>query len=123
MNERNLAAEVSRLRHDAEYARESQKEVEMLKSELNLMHERLRRTDPTGAHIYGQYTARLAQQQTQQQTQQQANAPSAPYALPPMNSAPPQHQSHQQHYPQMPPPGAMQGVEYGGAHRSSYDMR
>lgn len=125
MNERNLHNEMTRLRADSEYARESHKENEMLQTEISVMHERLRRLDPTGSHIYGQYTSRLAQQQTQQQAAQQVNGqPPAPYALPPMNSAPPQHQTHPSHYNQIAQPGAMQGVEYGGAaHRPSYDMR
>lgn len=122
MQEHNVRAEMQRLRQDADFARESHKENKLLQTEIEVMQERLRRLDPTSQHIYGQHTARLAQQQTQQQSNGQH---AAPYSLPPMNSAPPQpqQQSHQQHYPQMPPPGAMQGVEYGANQRSSYEMR
>ncbi|KAL1305704.1 hypothetical protein AAFC00_007294 [Neodothiora populina] len=123
MQERNLHGEMTRLRADADFARESLKENDSLRTEIQVMHERLRRLDPAGQHIYGQYTSRLAQQQTQQQSN---GAHPAPYALPPMNSAPPppQHQQPPQHYGQIqPPPGAMQGVEYGASQRSSYEMR
>jgi len=122
MQELQQHKDIARLRTEAEYARESHKEIEILQTEISVMHERLRRLDPTGPHIYGQYTSRLAQQQTQQQASGQAPAP----FLPPMNSAPPSHQqqqAHQQHYSQMPPPGAMQGVEYGGMQRPAYEMR
>lgn len=113
--ERNVHAEMNRLRAESEYAREAHKENEILQSELRVMHERLLRVDPNGNHVYGAYTARLVQ--TQQQLPQQANTQSQ-YALPPMNTGAPQ-----QHYSQMAPSNAMQGVEYGISGRSSYEMR
>ena len=123
MQEGRMHQEMNRLRQEAEYARESHKEIDLLHAEINAMHERLRAQDPTGPHIYGQYTSRLAQQQTQQRVN---GAPAAPYSLPPMNAASAQHQQQHpppQHYSHMAPAGAMQGVEYGGPQRSSYEMR
>ncbi|GAB7356204.1 hypothetical protein MBLNU459_g6785t1 [Dothideomycetes sp. NU459] len=113
--ERNVHAEMNRLRVEADYAREAHKESEILQSELRIMHERLMRLDPNGHHVYGQYTQRLVQ--TQQQPPQQGN-PQSQYALPPMNTG-----AAQQHYPQMAPVNAMQGVEYGVPGRGSYEMR
>lgn len=121
MSERQLHTELTRLRAEADYARESHKENDALQTEISVMHDRLRRLDPAGPHIYGQYTARLAQQQTQQQVNGQ---PAAPYSLPPVNAPTQQQQQHQhQVYNPMPPPGAMQGVEYGIPSRSSYERR
>jgi len=101
-----------RVRNEAEYARECHKENEQLRTEICVMHERLRRLDPSMPHIYGQYTSQLTQQQSQ------ANGQPAQMALPPMNRPAPQSQ-----YAPMQAPGAMQGVEYGVAQRSSYEMR
>lgn len=107
---------MNRLRSEAEYVREAHKESEILQSELRVMHERLMRLEPNANHVYGAYTQRLVQ--TQQQPTQQANTQSQ-YALPPMNTGAPQQHYHQQ----MAPPNAMQGVEYGVAGRTSYEMR
>lgn len=110
--ERTFATEVSRLRAEADYAREAQKENELLRTEVCVMHERLRRLDPASPHIYGHYTSQLTQHQSQ------ANGQPAQVSLPPMNTtAPPSQQ-----YNGMPPPAAMQGVEYGMS-RPSYEMR
>jgi len=104
--------ELMRARNDAEYAREYHKENEQLRTEICVMHERLRRYEPNMPHVYGQYTSQLTQQQTQ------ANGQPTQMALPPMN-----HHAPQSQYASMPAPGAMQGVEYGGAQRPSYEMR
>jgi len=99
---------MTRLRTEAEYAREYHKENEQLRTEICVMHERLRRLDPNMTHIYGQYTSQLTQQQNQ------ANGQPAQIGLPPM---------HHAQYAQVPPPAAMQGVEYAVAPRTSYEMR
>lgn len=109
MNERSLHGEVSRLRQESEYARESQKENELLRTEVHVMHERMRRLDPSQPHIYGQYTSQLAQQS-------HANGQPAQMSLPPMSTAVQQPQQ----YNAMPPPAQMQGVEYGGQVRAGY---
>lgn len=105
---------LSQISTEAEYAREYQKENDQLRTEICVMHERLRRLDPSMPHIYGQYTSQLTQQQ-----HSHANGQAPHPGLPPMGH-PPQH-----HYaPMPPPPGAMQGVEYGAPPpRSSYEMR
>lgn len=82
----------------------------MLKNELRVMQTNLRRLDPNTSHVYGPYS--------QQLTQQGAPPPSAAVSLPPIG-----HGSHQGPPPPsgygngvqgQQPPGAMQGVEYGG---------
>jgi hypothetical protein len=104
----NLAArdDIRRLARDADYAREAHKENEMLKNELRIMQTNLQRLDPNTSHVYGPYS--------QQLTQQGAPPPSAAVSLPPIS-----HGAHQGPPPPsgygngQPPPGAMQGVEYG----------
>ena len=99
--------ELAKLRSEAEYARRVREENEMLRNELHLVWEHLRRADPSSPHVYGSTTNMLAQHQTR--------TPSAPNTLPPL-------QQHQQPPPPPPPqqwsapppPSAMQGVEFGG---------
>lgn len=109
MQERSLHGELTRLRQEAEYARESHKENELLRTEVHVMHERLRRLDPSQPHIYGQYTSQLAQQPMH------VNGQPTQMSLPPMSTA-----VSQQQYNAMPPPAQMQGVEYGAAVRAGY---
>jgi len=110
-----MHSELMRARSEAEYAREYHKENEQLRTEICVMHERLRRYEPTMPHVYGQYTSQLTQQQTQANGQ-----PAQQMALPPMN-----HHAPQQQYAPMQVAGAMQGVEYGGAgaQRPGFEMR
>ncbi|GAB7342493.1 hypothetical protein MBLNU457_g0688t1 [Dothideomycetes sp. NU457] len=112
-SEHNMRNRLSQISTEAEYAREYQKENDQLRTEISIMHERLCRMDPSMPHIYGQYTSQMTQQHSH------ANGQAPRTGLPPM-SHPPQH-----HYaPMPPPPGAMQGVEYGAPPpRSSYEMR
>jgi len=111
MAERTLHSQVNRLKDDASYARESQKENELLRTEICVMHERLRRLDPGTPHIYGHYTSQLTQHQSQ------SNGQHSQMPLPPMHTG-----GAQAHYNGMPPAAAMQGVEYAPA-RPSYEMR
>ena len=114
VQERAMHAELHRLRSNEELARDSHKENELLRTEICVMHERLRRLDPSTPHIYGQYTSQLTQHQSQ------ANGQAPPHmGLPPVSS----HMAPS-HYNQMPPPpsSAMQGVEYA-AHRPTYELR
>lgn len=105
--EHRLQHEVNRLRADVDYARDTQKENEMLKSEVQVMHEHLRRLDPNGTHVYGQFSSRINQGQDQSR---QPNGSSG-ISLPPLN---PPNSSNSQHPPYgSSGPGAMQGVEYG----------
>ncbi|PNS18506.1 Protein esc1 [Sphaceloma murrayae] len=123
--EHRLHDEVQHLRRDVEYARELQKENEQLRTEMCVMHERLRRQDPNTTHIYGAYTSHLTQQQgqppAQQQQQQQHQHQHQQHlsALPPMHGAHP-HPPHPTYAPQS---GSMQGVEYALPTRPSYEVR
>ncbi|TKA82597.1 hypothetical protein B0A55_01397 [Friedmanniomyces simplex] len=103
LNERNLTADIQRLQRDTDYGREALKENEMLRTEIQLMHQHLRRLDPNMPHVYGHFTSQLTQS-----TGPQTNGVS----LPPLNpgQGPPPSA-----YNGVPPPvAAMQGVEYGG---------
>ena len=106
--ERNLQQELQRLQRDSDYGREAQKENEMLKTEVQVMHQHLRRLDPNAPHIYGHFTSQLSQSQPQPQTNGGPNI-----SLPPI---------HQTTAPNGHGPAgtfgsnaAMQGVEYGYA--------
>lgn len=106
-NERSLHTEVQRLQRDSEYVRDAHKENEMLKNEVQVMYQNLRRLDPNGPHVYGHFTSQLNQQQTQTQTNGNAGL-----ALPPLN----QPQGNGQGpapFNSVPPAAPMQGVEYG----------
>ena len=108
MSQENIAAQdnMRRLAREADYARETHKENEMLKNELRIMQTNLQRLDPNTSHVYGPYS--------QQLTQQGGPPPSAAVSLPPIS-----HGAHQGPPPPsgygngQQPPGAMQGVEYG----------
>lgn len=104
-NERNLHAEVQRLQRDSDYGREAHKENDMLKTEVQVMHQHLRRLDPQAPHVYGHFTSQLSQQQSQTQSN---GAPSI--SLPPLN---PGQSNGQSHAPfGQARPGEMQGVEF-----------
>ena len=90
-----MNVELSRLQRESDYGREAQKENDMLKTEVQVMHQHLRRLDPNAPHVYGHFTSQLSQGAPTQTN----GAPGI--SLPPLN--PPQQ-----------PAAAMQGVEYGG---------
>ncbi|CAK3959396.1 HLH transcription factor (Hpa3) like [Lecanosticta acicola] len=104
-NERNLHAEVQRLQRDSEYLREAHKENEMLKTEVQVMHQHLRRLDPNAPHVYGHFTSQLSQQQSQSQSNGNSGI-----SLPPLNS---QNGGQAPPFGGVAPTAAMQGVEYG----------
>lgn len=103
-NERQLHAEVQRLQRETEYMREASKENEMLKTEVQVMHQHLRRLDPNAPHVYGHFTSQLSQQQSQSQSNGNSGI-----SLPPLNAA--------QGNGQNAPAAAMQGVEYNNSGR------
>lgn len=104
--ERTLHSEMQRLQRDADYARDTHKENEMLKTELSVMHQHLRRLDGSGPHVYGHFSSQLANQSASQ-----SNGTGGNLALPPLNPA----AAAASHYGSSgAPAGAMQGVEYGG---------
>ncbi|KAI7240595.1 hypothetical protein KC330_g1164 [Hortaea werneckii] len=104
-NERQLAAEVQRLQREADYARESHKENEMLKTEVQVMHQHLRRLEPNVTHVYGHFTNQLSQAQGSQSS-------GGGISLPPLAN---QGATGSGYGSGPPAPGAaMQGVEYGG---------
>lgn len=75
----------------------------MLRTEVQVMHQHLRRLDPQAPHVYGHFTAQLNQQQG---AAPQTNGTS----LPPLSTG----AGAPSGFSGMPPPGAaMQGVEYG----------
>jgi hypothetical protein len=103
-HERSLNTELARLQRDCDYGRDAQKENDMLKTEVQVMHQHLRRLDPNAPHVYGHFTSQL------NSAAPQTNGNGA-IALPPLNSAPPPPAT----FNGVPPPAAaMQGVEYGG---------
>lgn len=112
-NERSMHTELTRLQREVDFAREAQKENEMLRTELAVMHQTLRRLDSSTPHVYGHFTAQL------NNSQPQSNAAPGAISLPPLNSAQPA-----SHHPSgysngvapHPPTAAMQGVEYGGGY-------
>lgn len=94
-NERSMQTEFQRLQRETEYLRDAAKENEMLKTEVQVMHQTLRRLDPNAPHVYGHFTSQLSQGQ--------ANGSSG-ISLPPLNAP----QGSGQNVPAAP----MQGVEY-----------
>lgn len=124
-NERHLANELSRLQHDSEYARDAQKENDILKTELQVMHQAMTRMDPNAPHVYGHFTNHLSQTQQQQQpSAPQTNGSAGPggagagVSLPPLNPTNSHGSAHGGPSGPgsafgAPPAGAMQGVEYG----------
>lgn len=107
--ERSLHTEVTRLQRDSEYARDAHKELEMLKTEIQVMHQHLRRLDASAPHVYGHFTSQLQNQAPQ------PNGTSGSISLPPLNTAPPP-SSYSNNIASHGPSGAMQGVEYGGGY-------
>ena len=106
-SEHALNVELNRLQRDSEYARDVHNQNDAMKTEIQVMQQHLRRLDSNATHIYGAYT-----QQLNQQGPPQANG----VALPPLHQgAPPgPPQPAYGNGVQNHPPGAMQGVEYGG---------
>lgn len=119
MQERQLHNDVQRLQRESDVAREAHRENDMLKTEIQVMHQHLRRLDPPAPHVYGHFTQQLSQQagQGQQQPQQtpQQNGTPGGMSLPPLGAGPPNGATAQQpgSYGGVAPPAAMQGVEYG----------
>lgn len=109
--ERSMHNEIQRLQRDAEYARDAHKENEMLKTEIQVMHQHLRRLDGSAPHVYGHYTSQL-----NQQPHSQTNGNSG-ISLPPLANGPsaaPLQPSFGSSIPPHGPSAPMQGVEYGG---------
>ncbi len=100
--ERQLANEVQRLQRECEYAREAHKENELLKTEVQVMHQTLKRLDPNAPHVYGHFTSQLSQPNG-------SNGISLPPLNPPGSAG--RHERHD--YGGAQPGAAMQGVEYG----------
>ncbi|KAI9695284.1 MAG: hypothetical protein M1820_008746 [Bogoriella megaspora] len=129
--------ELSRVRPEADFARQAENENQQLRNEIEMMYSQLRRADPQNPHVYGQMTSHLAQTQQQQQHQQvqqqqpngfssvgsQQPRPNGTTAtvLPPIQGQqqqPPSQGSWQMPAQQQPPAsGAMQGVEMYGLRR------
>lgn len=105
-SERQLHAEVQRLQRECEYARDAHKENELLKTEVQVMHQTLKRLDPNAPHVYGHFTSQLGHQ---------PNGGSSGMQLPPLN--PPGSSAGRLESGSYsgggPPSAAMQGVEYG----------
>ncbi|QIW96892.1 hypothetical protein AMS68_002410 [Peltaster fructicola] len=102
--ERTLHSEMQRLQRDADYARDAHKENEMLKTEISVMHQHLRRLDGNAPHVYGHFTSQLANQSASQ-----TNGAASSLSLPPLNHPTASHYGSSAGAPA----GAMQGVEYG----------
>jgi hypothetical protein len=103
--ERSMSADLQRLQRECDYGREREKENDMLRTELSVMHQAMRRLDPSAPHIFGHFT-----QQLSQSSGPQVNGASG-ISLPPLVSG----QGPPASYNGGPPPvAAMQGVEYGG---------
>lgn len=107
-----MTQDLQRLQREGEYAREREKENEMLKTEITVMHQHLRRLDPNVPHVYGHFSAQLNQGPPGQQPN---GAP--PMSLPPIAQTAPG-QAPPTGYGNGPPApaAAMQGVEYGGGY-------
>lgn len=80
----------------------------MLKTEVQVMHQHLRRLDPQAPHVYGHFTSQLSQQQSQSQT----NGASG-ISLPPLNPGQGNGQGSAP-FGQGPPGDQMRGVDYYG---------
>ena len=116
-HEHRLGLENSRLRSDIDFARDATKENEILKTEIQVMHQHLRRLEPGNTHIYGSFSNQLNQSQGQPPGPSQQPNGSSGISLPPLNpsasSGSQQHAPYGGGPPGAGPPGAMQGVEYG----------
>lgn len=107
------------MRNEMEYARDLHKDNEHLRTEICVMHERLRRLEPNASHIYGSYTSSISQSG-------QAGQPSSHHHhhQGPVNGGHAHQQQQQQHPPHGGPySGSMQGVEYSLPTRASHDYR
>lgn len=103
---------MARMQREVDYSREAHKENEMLKTELQVMHQHLRRLDSNAPHVYGHFTQQLNQQQQGLPPQGGGSV-----SLPPLNPSGPQGpppSAYGNGVPGQPQPGPMQGVEYGG---------
>jgi len=101
--ERQMHTEVQRLKRDSDYFREAHKENDMLRTEIQVMHQHLRRLDPNAPHVYGHFTSQISQQ-----AGAQTNGTSG-ISLPPLNPA-----SGPAAFSSVAPTAAMQGIEYNG---------
>ena len=82
----------------------------MLRTEVQVMHQHLRRLDPNTPHVYGHLTSQLTQSQPPS-AGPQTNGTSG-INLPPLNSGSASgHAPYSSGHP--PAAAAMQGVEYG----------
>jgi hypothetical protein len=81
----------------------------MLKTEVQVMREHLRRLEPTSQHIYGHFTQQLNQQQPPSQPQTNG---AGGISLPPLNSTQAPGPGHAA-YGAGAAPAAMEGVSYG----------
>lgn len=99
---------MQRLNSEREYARDAVKENELLKTEVQVMHQALKRLNPSDNHVYGQFTQHLQNQQPQQNGGSGLN-------LPPINPPGSRHEASGFGGPGVGsgPGAAMQGVEYG----------
>ncbi|OQO04323.1 hypothetical protein B0A48_10934 [Cryoendolithus antarcticus] len=111
-SERTIQDQLQRLQRDADYARDAHAQNEALKTELQVMHQQLRRLDANAPHVYGPYT-----QQLQGPPQPQTNGSiSLPPLNPPGAPGPPPQTAYGNGVAPPAPAGAMQGVEYGGGY-------
>lgn len=111
-SERSMHNELQRLQRDSDYAREAHKENEMLKTEIQVMHQHLRRLDGSATHVYGHFTSQL----NQQHAHSQPNGGPGSISLPPLGSGPssaPHQSGFGSSIPPLVPAAPMQGVEYG----------
>jgi hypothetical protein len=81
----------------------------MLKTEVQVMHQHLRRLDPNNTHVYGQFTNQL-NNHAQPPAGPQTNG-NGGISLPPIN--PPGSSNGHGGFGGGAPGAAMQGVEYG----------
>jgi len=55
-----MSSDFARLQHEHDYNRDAIKENELLKTEVQVMHDALRRLDPGAPHVYGHFTGVLS---------------------------------------------------------------
>lgn len=108
-NERTYNSELQRLQRDSDIGREVQKENDMLKTEIQVMHQTLRRLDPNAPHVYGHFSSQLSHGASGPPPPQ-TNGASNGINLPPINGGAP---GAAHGYGGPPPAAPMQGVEYG----------
>ncbi len=114
-NEMRLQHELNQLRRDSEFTRDTAKENELLKTEIQIMQQHLRRLEPNNAHVYGTYSHSITNQGPAAHPPQ-TNGTSG-ISLPPLNpsgSSNGQHANQHSGFGGSAPAAAMQGVEYNG---------